>query len=274
MDVNVRLDFALKLSVIVMSSAILVGCGSVPRKPASSYSLQRFITPEVASEPLKVAGQAGYANMHKVILPTTQEGSPDFQCEGTLYCRVDESTFIRGDITVASGVAFNYNTQLNRIGATWQFYGDYSDQAKAGNFSQALVIGYSRDKDEESTPEELGDVNNGFNSRLWHQSTSSLDIGWVGGYRLADDWLVYGGPFTIVHDIDNTVNVEKQVDFEVIRLQNKYAFKGRQVGANIALRYEVLDWLDFHLEFVSSRYRLNNVTNSDSQFNFMVGTRF
>ena len=78
------------------------------------------------------------ANMHKVILPTTQEGSPDFQCERYIdIARVDEST-LYADVSVIKGISFNYNTQLNRIGAIWQFYGDYSDQTKAGNFSQAL----------------------------------------------------------------------------------------------------------------------------------------
>ena len=274
MDVNVRLNFALKLSVIMISSSLLIGCGVIPQKPTSSYGLQRFAVPEVASKPLKFSVKTGVADMYKVTLPATENGSPEFHCERELTCSVDDSGYTYADVSVIKGISFNYNTQLNRMGAIWQFYGDASDQTKAGNFSQALVVGFSRDKDENSLPYIADEDPTVFNPRTWSQSTSSVDIGWVGGYRLSDDWLVYGGPFVNYHDIDKSIHFEKQINFDVFKMKQDYALKGRQVGAVIALRYDILSWLNVDVEFVSARYTMNNVSNRDSQFNFMVGTRF
>ncbi len=266
--------FLVNFTTLVLAAPLLVGCGALPKKPTSSYSLQRLAVPEVAAEPLKVGLQVGIADMHKVILPDTANASPDYNCDKIINCVVDDSTFTHADITVMQGLAFNYNTQLNRIGATWQFYGDYASASKAGNFSQALVFGYSRDKESESDLSVEGEILTEFNPRSWQQSTDSLDIGWVGGYRVADQWLVYGGPFAIFHTIDNSVQLEKQLNADIISMENNFQFKGRQIGANIALRFEATSWLNFDIEFVSSQYRMNQQSNRDSQFNFAVATRF
>lgn len=274
MDVNVRLNFMLKLSVIVLSSAGLIGCGVIPKKPTSSYGIQRFAVPEVAEKPLKFNLKAGAAEMYKVMLPATENDTPEFNCDRDGTCYANDPDFMYADVSVIKGISLNYNTQLNRIGAIWQFYGASSDQAKAGNFSQAIVVGFSRDKDSNELPEIADSDPTVFNARAWSQSTSSVDIGWVGGYRLSDDWLVYGGPFVNYHDIDSSIHFEKRNNYDVFTMQQGYGLKGRQVGANIALRYDILSWLNVDVEFVSARYTMNNVSNRDSQFNFIIGTRF
>jgi len=269
MDVIVMKTYLLNIAVLVTCPIILAGCNTF-QKPSSSYSLQRFAVPEVASEAWKLSAHAGYAKIHKVVLPTTEAGMPNFDCKTNNSCVEDDHLFVAGDVSVAEGLAFTFNSQLNRISTTWQFYGENQGKAQAGNISQALVLGYSRHSDNSST---IGDINN-FNPAEWSQKTQTVDLGWVGGYRIDEQWLIYGGPFVSIHDIDNTVDTTTRTANEVIKTYNQFNFSGRQQGANIAVQYQTFSWLEVQLEWVFARYQMNNASVNDSQLNLMVGTRF
>lgn len=270
MDVNVTNKNSLKIGAIAFSCLILVGCGTI-QKPTSSYSLQRFATPEIASEALSGSAYIGYAQMHKVVLPDSANGKPSFDCNPTILCVEEDPYFVQGSLAVMPGLEFSFNSQLNRIGATWQFYGDYRGNAKTGNISQALVFGVSSHSESDTDVGNFEiEVPSEFTKQSWDQTTKTIDIGWVGGYRIDEQWLVYGGPFITYHDIDNTVEIKTDLS----KIQNRYDFKGRQVGANIAMQYTGFSWLDINLELVSARYSMNNGSINDSQINMMLGTRF
>jgi len=260
----------IKFTVFTLSSLLLTGCGTI-QKPTSSYSLQRFASPEVAAEKWRPSAHVGSAKMHKVVLPESANSKPSFDCNASILCVEEDPYFFLGSLSVLPGLEFSFNSQLNRISATWQFYGDYHGNAKAGNISQALVMGVSghSDSDKDISYFDI-EVPNNFTKQSWDQTTKTLDIGWVGGYRIDDKWLVYGGPFVTYHKIDNTVEIKTDIS----KIQNQYNFKGRQVGANIALQYAAFSWLDVNLEFVSARYRMNDGSINDSQVNFMLGSRF
>ena len=145
-------------------------------------------------------------------------------------------------------------------------------QAKAGNFSQALVLGYGLHKDHGA----FGDaavVVDANTSLSWDQSTKSLDIGWVAGYRLNDDWLLYGGPFVVKHDIDMSSRFRQPGD-DYDTINPKRNFNGKQLGANIAAQYEFFHHMSLNLELISAKYRMDGVTQSDTQLNLMLGVRF
>ena len=274
MDFDVKASHILKISALTLSCATLIGCGTI-QKPTSSYSLQRFATPEIASEAWRGSAHVGYAQMHKVVLPDSANSKPNFDCKGTPLCVEKDPYFLSGGLSVMPGLAFDYNSQLNRISTTWQFDGEYQNNAKAGNISQALVLGYSSHSESDSTDVNIQlELPGDFQLQSWDQTTKTIDIGWVGGYRIDDKWLVYGGPFVAFHDVDNSVSINRKSNTGLTKIDNQYNFSGRQLGANIALKYQVFYWLDLNLEFVSAQYRMNNYSTNDSQLNFMLGSRF
>lgn len=249
----------------------LAGCSTV-ENPASTYSLQRFAVPEVAAESWQAAIYVGSAETHKVVLPVHSSQKPNFTCNKSTKCKTEDPAFSTVGLSVAPGVAFQYNPALRRGSAIWQYGGDHAGQAKAGNFSQALVLGYGFHKDRGL----FGDaalVVDANTSLSWDQSTKSVDIGWVAGYRLNDDWLLYGGPFVVKHDIDMSSRFRQPGD-DYDTINPKRNFNGNQLGANIAAQYEFFHRMNLNLELVSAKYRMDGVTQSDTQFNLMLGVNF
>jgi len=265
-----------KFTGLIATTLFLLGCETL-QKPTSSYSLQRLTAPEVAAQPWRASAHIGHAEMHKVVLPDSATSRPNFNCQDTPLCVVEGASFFSGNLTVLPGFAFAYNSQLNRVSATWQFAGDYADHAKPGNFSQALVLGASKHSDSDSAVELPSTQFTGRTAAgSWDQTTQAMDFGWIGGYRIHPDWLIYGGPFVTFHDIDNRVSTETRA--EVVNITNQFNFSARQLGANLAVQYQAFTLFDIpielHLEFVAARYRMNNGSIQDSQLNFMVGSRF
>lgn len=255
---------------LACASLLLFGCGTI-QKPTSSYSLQRFATPEVAEEGWKPSLQIGFAEMHKVVLPDSANAKPSYDCNSAILCVENDPYFFQGNLSVISGLEFAFNSQLNRVSATWQFFGDFHEHAEAGNISQALVLGVSRHSESDTYVGNFDiEIPNGFTQHSWDQTTTSIDFGWVAGYRINENWLLYGGPFITLHDIDNSVTAQTDLD----KIQQHFNFKGRQLGTNIALKYKAFSWLDVDLEFVSAKYELNDGSTNNNQFNLMFGTRF
>lgn len=250
---------------------LLAGCSTV-ENPASTYSLQRFAVPEVAAESWQVGIYAGSAETHKVVLPVHSAQKPNFSCNKSTKCKTEEPVLSTFGLSVAPGLAFQYNPVMRRGSAIWQYSGDFAGQAKAGNFSQALVLGYGLHKDHGA----FGDASvvvDANTSLSWDQSTKSLDIGWVAGYRLNDDWLLYGGPFVVKHDIDMSSRFRQPGDYDDT-INPKRKFYGNQLGANIAAQYEFFHRMSLNLELVTAKYRMDGVTQSDTQLNLMLGVHF
>lgn len=258
-------------ATITTTLLLLAGCSTV-ENPASTYSLQRFAVPEVAAESWQAAIYAGSAETHKVVLPVQSSQKPNFSCNKSTKCKTEDPAFSIVGLSVASGLAFQYNPVMRRGSAIWQYGGEHAGKAKAGNFSQALVLGYGFHKDHGA----FGDASvvvDANTSLSWEQSTKSLDIGWVAGYRLNDDWLLYGGPFIVKHDIDMSSRFRQPGD-DYDTINPKRNFNGKQLGANIAAQYEFFHHMSLNLELISAKYRMDGVTESDTQLNLMLGVRF
>lgn len=251
--------------------SMLAACSTV-KNPTTTYSLQRFVVPEVAAQSWRPAIYAGVAQTHKVVLPVHSAQQPNFSCNDQTKCKNEEPIFSMLALSVAPGVVFHYNTALRRVSATWQYAGEYAGQAKAGNFSQALVLGYGLFKDSGN----FGDASVVVDANptlSWDQSTQSIDIGWVAGYRLNDHWLLYGGPFVLKQDVDLSSRFMAPGDgYETMNA--KQNFKGTQVGANIATQYRLSRRTTVNLELVSAKYRMEQSQKTNTQLNLMLGIHF
>lgn|GEM_PF-5535562 len=249
----------------------LTGCANY-KNPSSSYSLQRFAVPEIAGESWQSEINVGGAKTHKVVLPAQNNQKPVFTCNKSTKCDVGEPVFVLAGLSVIPGLAFYINGRQNRVSATWQYAGDYAGQASTGNFSQALVLGYSKQKDNAYYGDAtfIGDPNE---TLQWDQATSATDFGWVGGYRLSSKWLVYGGPFVILHDIDLSSNYTDAGDLGQIKNPDR-SFKGKQIGANAAVQYQLFRHMNVSLELVRAKYRIEDVNKTNTQVNLMMGFHF
>lgn len=258
-----------------LMSGVLLGCSNLP--PAtSSYSLQRFAVPEVASKSYEVDVHIGSAEMHKVSLPATQNGTPSFDCLELFDCHENDATFVQAGVSVLPGLALSYDNQLDRVGIIWQFAGAHLGDSKTGNFSQALVFGASGHSNAASSNQYKSNLGTGeiIRTDSWNQHTKAYDIGWVGGYRLNDDWLIYGGPFYTLHKIDLESRSEIYDVTPNVTVLGFYDFEGKQLGANIAAQYRFFDAMELNIELVSARYKLNSGSQTDTQVNLMLGARF
>ncbi len=256
-------------------SAAMVGCSNLP-PASSSYSLQRFAVPEVANKSYQVDVHIGSAEMHKVILPNTAKGEPNFACLDFLDCDAKDPTFVQAGVSILPGLAFSYDNQLDRVGIIWQFAGAHLGDSKTGNFSQALVLGASGHSDTASHSQYQSNLGTDTLTRTdsWDQHTKAYDIGWVGGYRLNDQWLIYGGPFYTLHKIDLNTRSELYNVTPTTTTVNAFNFDGKQFGANIAAQYRFFDFMELNVELVSAKYKLNSGSQTDTQFNLMLGARF
>ncbi len=258
-------------AVVATTLMVLAGCSTV-ENPASTYSLQRFSVPEVAAESWQADIYVGSAETHKVVLPVHSSQKPNFNCNKSSKCKTETPVFTAVGLSVAKGIAFQYNAALRRGSAIWQYSGEHAGQAKTGNFSQALVLGYGLHKDQGAFGDAAFTVDEN-TSLSWQQSTESVDLGWVAGYRLNDDWLLYGGPFIVKHHIDMSSRFRQPGhDQETINPQRK--FHGNQVGGNIAAQYKFTRGMTLDLELVSAKYRMDGVSQSDTQLNLMLGVHF
>lgn len=259
------------ISVVATLVSTLTGCTTY-KNPSSSYGLQRFAVPEVAAESWQAEVNVGAATMHKVLLPPQNNQKPVFTCNKSTKCKTEEPVFVLAGLSVTPGLAFFYNARHNRVSATWQYGGDYAGQATTGNFSQALVLGFSTHKDNGYFGDAtfIGDPNE---TLAWDQSTSTIDFGWVGGYRLNNNWLVYGGPFVTLHDIDTSSNYTAAGGLTQIKNPDQN-FKGKQIGANAAVQYQFFRNMNVSVELVSANYRIDDVSQTDTQLNLMLGIHF
>lgn len=270
-----RLPAVHRVISLSLVSAAVVGCSNLP-PASSSYSLQRFAVPEVASKSYEVDVHIGTAEMHKVSLPSTQNGKPTFDCIELLDCHENDATFVQAGVSIVPGLAFSYDNQLDRVGVIWQFAGAHLGDSKTGNFSQALVFGASGHSDlawANQYESNLG-IDTLVRTDSWNQHTKAYDIGWVGGYRLNDDWLIYGGPFYTLHKIDLESRSEIYNVTPNVTVVGFYDFEGKQLGANIAAQYRFFDVMELNIELVSARYKLNSGSQTDTQLNLMLGARF
>ena len=262
---------------------VLSGC-SVNTPPHTSLSLVRFESPELSAKPLSVQLNQGLSEDRIFTLSNNQESQVSYGCSQSDWTTVDGSceqdyAFLRGSLAIATGLEVAYTKHSDhRISVKHQFAGQHRENAAAGNWSQAVVVGYSwqqNDYDRETFEQRYSSSPDIYltHSR-WQQKTTGYDIGYVLGYRVSPRLLIYGGPYLYKGKLKGeqilTLMQDNSETESIIELDST----GRKLGLNLALQFNFGKYFVLQTEVVSSRLTWADVNKQASQINIMAGVQF
>lgn len=273
----------LKYGHYVLLLLVLSGC-SVNTPPHTSLSLVRFESPELSATPLSVQLNQGLSEDRVVTLSNNQQSQVSYGCSQPDWTSADgscehEYAFLRGSLAVAKGLEVAYTKHADhRISVKHQFAGQHRESAAAGNWSQAVVVGYSWQQNDydRATFDQLHSSSPDIyltHSR-WEQKTTGYDIGYVLGYRVSPRLLIYGGPYLYKGKLkgeqfltltENNSETELIIDLDST---------GRKLGLNLALQFNFGKYFVLQTEVVSSRLTWANVNKQANQINIMAGVQF
>ena len=273
----------LKYGHYVLLLLVLSGC-SVNTPPHTSLSLVRFESPELSAKPLSVQLNQGLSEDRVVTLSNNQESQVSYGCSQPDWTSADgsceqEYVFLRGSLAVAKGLEVAYTKHADhRISVKHQFAGQHRENADEGNWSQAVVVGYSWQQNDydRATFDQLHSPSPDIyltHSR-WEQKTTGYDIGYVLGYRVSPRLLIYGGPYLYKGKLkgeqfltltENNSETELIIDLDST---------GRKLGLNLALQFNFGKYFVLQTEVVSSRLTWANVNKQANQINIMAGVQF
>lgn len=273
----------LKYGHYVLLLLVLSGC-SVNTPPHTSLSLVRFESPELSAKPLSVQLNQGLSEDRVVTLSNNQQSQVSYGCSQPDWTSADgscehEYAFLRGSLAVAKGLEVAYTKHADhRISVKHQFAGQHRESAAEGNWSQAVVVGYSWQQNDydratfdllhSSSPDIY------LTHSRWEQKTTGYDIGYVLGYRVSPRLLIYGGPYLYKGKLkgeqfltltENNSETELIIDLDST---------GRKLGLNLALQFNFGKYFVLQTEVVSSRLTWANVNKQANQINIMAGVQF
>ncbi|WP_333607547.1 hypothetical protein [Arsukibacterium sp.] len=265
------------------------GC-SVNNPPYTSMSLMRFESPELSEKPLTTQLHFSVSEERQFTLSNNAEPEVTYGCSyrpasatrpATYNQCKQEYNVYRGAVAVAPGLEFTYTKHAtHRVSVKHQFAGQYREAAGSGNWSQAVVAGYNwqqADFADELRFELIsptGGSSNGVQTNSWQQKTTGYDIGYVLGYRASPSLLIYGGPYLYKGALKGeqilTIAVDNGQTQRIFDLKSS----GQQLGANLALQFNLGQHFILQTELVSSQLRWQDAKKTASQFNVMVGVQF
>ncbi|ALO36428.1 hypothetical protein CMT41_18025 [Colwellia sp. MT41] len=252
----IRINTAMTLLMVLF----LAGCsnGGV----YVSLSNTRLDNPEVSSKPLQVNLAWSNGNRKYLMIEKIAEG--DYGNEGT--------GFVRASITTIPGLALSVNDGAGSVlhfAAKYQFYGQYSDQSKTGNISQAITLGYEK-KNTKGTSTTGIQSDYGYtydDDSSWQHNTGIYDVAWIVGYKLSPHNIIYGGPFYQWGTLKGSKNFSSGVS-------KNLNSNGSSIGANIAIEHRFTYGLGVGAELLYSSSNWAGYHSSDSAFNFKVDFQF
>jgi hypothetical protein len=180
----------------------------------------------------------------------------------------------------------------NKISVKYQFYGDTGDKATKGNYSQAVSVGLAAYDDSASGlfTERTNTTNeDGAEIELttftdYDQDTYTLDVAWIHGYRLNDNFMFYGGPFFIHGKLDGdlvnrtTVTMEPSTGSTPLSDGNQTRTNldstGNMLGINVAGEYEFDFGMFVTLEVALSRLDWDGAKATDTSVALQFGYHF
>ncbi|MFT6269314.1 MAG: hypothetical protein ACJAVV_002139 [Alphaproteobacteria bacterium] len=270
------------ICIVLISASLLSGCFS----SKTSLSTVRMDRPEVSENAYAVRARLGLAQRNEIIL---SEFATNLNEPATLDPQVDDaniSPFSAIGLTIVPRleVSLSGNDDV-KISVKYQFSGDSADKATAGNFSQAVSLGYSRFEDDSpatSSSSSFIAISNPIDGiytefdEAYSQRTHAIDVAWILGYRVNSNFLIYGGPYFIHGDLsgDQTLTIREadNADFtnpsiaeRVLQLDSN----GYMLGANFALEYQFN--VGFFLSAEASFNSVNWENDSSSQVNIALG---
>ena len=286
----------LKNTLVIASMLIITACNST----STSLSTVRLDRPEVSSQKYDTRMNMGFGGRASVELTesnivTYSLGDAIIDSSESVSFNpsaefVDAEAYANISTTVAPRIEISLSTIDDaKFAIKYQFYGDTSDTAKAGNYSQAISLGLARFSDDGTrvfdgfSPEVDESGERAFRrlNQDFEQETYSIDIAWINGYRAGSNFLIYGGPYLVHGRLSGNElstftsgNNEDLSDGTVMTNNVSLDSNGTMIGANLALEYEFDFGLFFTIESTWSRIDWEGATNDTSYYSFNFGYHF
>jgi len=282
---------------LITACFVLVGCKSTE----TSLSTTRMDRPEISSKPLDARLNVG-AGQRSVIDLTDDTlqffYTNQFNSDSTTFSispepvGADTAPFAKLSLSVAPRFEVSYGAHDdNKIALKYQFYGDTADKATAGNYSQALSLGFARYKDDAkglsmtkySTVDEEGRIISLESFKDFEQDTYTVDLAWIHGYRVNDNFLLYGGPYFIYGVLSgeqintyDTVDVEENgaVTTGTAQANIDLDSNGNMLGLSVAGEYEFDFGLFLTLEFSAARIEWEGASATETNSALAIGYHF
>ncbi len=250
------------LCFVMLSTLLFTGCTTIaPKVHLDSYRLEN---PEVASTPLKVNIATGIVTDTELTVQDTTEDNID-GAEIRLLGKLG--------VTLAKGLQFSLSHSRSdryRLSGKYQFYGDNADLATQGNFSQAISLGYAHGVTSDTERVIDAESYSAKNYFDWELTTHTIDIAWILGYRMTDNFMLYGGPF-IGYSMSKGTRFKDSAQFE-----KTLNLSGYMPGANLAFEYRFDMGLALSLEALTynNRWESDKYNLSGSVLNFKIDYQF
>lgn len=182
--------------------------------------MARFQSPEISSKPFEFSVSVG--TNHSLVTDIDPNESPN----------TDSNLRVNGSVSLGQGFELELNEKL---ALRYQLAGAPKDQSTPGNLSHAISFGYGKDGNDNSTGIDGGDL-------TYKLKNHYYDLAWTTGYRLTEQWLVYGSVFWqkgkasidyYQRDLDSACNQPFQAECFVRRQE----VTGNNIGLTLAMAY-------------------------------------
>lgn len=276
---------------------ILSGC----KATETSLSTTRLDSPEISGERYDVKVTVGGGTRAEVNLTGAQEGSVDFLFGSSLPAEdtselapvitgEDPAPFAKVGLSIAPKWEVSFSSQYdNKLSLKYQFQGDSANTAKKGNYSQAVSFGVALYEDENfDTREGLAAELNEFDirddrviERNFRQDTFVFDLAWIHGYRLTDQFIVYGGPYAMFGNLNGeqvttirTIARDDPSDISEVSRNVDLNSDGHMIGANVVAEYQFSFGMLVSLEYSAARIKWEDDSGNASSLAFQFGFQF
>lgn len=241
-----------QIILIFLFSISLIGCGTAP-----SFSLNetRMQSPEVVGDSWSARVGAGRDQRSVVGITNKDDSDGD-----------GDFLFLDAALGYQGFELFFFGSRAETLGIKYQFAGDNSKQATAGNISHAISLSvensnsnigyYGSQSEQDCSPDCI----------RWSTKIRTLDLAWIAGYRVDENFIFYGGPY-IQHGY-------LRVTSDLVADSELDGRSARKVGLSLAGEYRFHYGLGLTLEIARSKTRWHDLLENHTGVSFKIDYLF
>ncbi|AOT06915.1 hypothetical protein [Pseudoalteromonas luteoviolacea] len=248
-------------AAVLTSLIVLSGCESTP--PEADPGSVRLDSPEVHSQPFNVKLAIGSDKGRSIPIDDSPLGSNE------------AGHYASAEMSLGGGFSAKYQVGKAVKGSIkYQLSGQNAETAQAGNISHAITLGYLTDHE---SGREKG-KNDDSPSRDWELDHDLIDVAWITGYRLSEDFLVYGSVFYQFGEIDGayySTYIEGCGESRAPEcVQSRFSDDGSAYGLSLSVEYAITKHFLYSLEVSHSRTNWFNRNENDTLVNGNITYQF
>ncbi len=233
------------------------GCTVVAKLP-----MTRFETPETEGKFLAAEGQIGYQGRSEVeftddftvIPPSTT--NPSVETPG-------HRIMANGSLGILNRLDVNLTIPEARLGLKYQFLGAPRTMAEKGNFSAAVSAGISGNDEEETGSPFLSSA-----VKTYKLHERQYDFALIGGWRFAENLMLYGGPFIVFDKVKTTYTPAPGATAQ------ESSGTIRSLGGNFGVQVMADKNLFVRLEGAGANTKLGNANITNGTYGLSAGMYF